>query len=192
MLNITLGNFTFSITPGDLDNYYTYYFSSYYPSWIQITFYVLISIIFLLGTFGNLITIYTIHCTCKEMKTVQNFFLSNLAAGDLLTGIIAPFIQIVSLLRYWPFGSIFCTASGYFQAVGVLISSFTLVALAADRYSAVIYPLKIRLSHTQARMVVLLIWLASLAMCIPVAITRRLKGFLTTYKCYEVSYFFHY
>lgn len=53
--------------------------------------------------------------------------------------------------RYWPFGSTFlgstlCRIVNYTQAISVLVSAYTLVAISIDRYIAIMFPLKPRLS----------------------------------------------
>ena len=100
---------------------------------------------------------------------VTNIFIVNLAIGDILMAILCiPFTFISNLLlQYWPFGSTLCSLVSYSQAVSVFISAYTLVAISIDRYMAIIFPLKIRMSKQQAQLIILLIWLGKFGVCTP-------------------------
>lgn len=76
-------------------------------------------------------------------STVTNYLIANLAVGDLLMALLCvPFSYISVLLQYWPFGQVLCHIVAPAQAVCVFVSAYTLVALAADRYIAILYPLR--------------------------------------------------
>ena len=87
-----------------------------------------------------------------------------------------PFTFIANMLvYYWPFGAVMCPLVSYAQAVAVFLSAFTMVAISLDRYVAIIYPLKPRMTTKQAAMVICLIWLLSCAVPLPVGILSRIK-----------------
>lgn len=83
-----------------------------------------------------------------RMKTVTNYFIVNLAVGDiLLTLFCVPFSFFsILILQYWPYGSVLCHLVNYCQAVSVLVSAYTLVAISVDRYSAILWPLRPRIT----------------------------------------------
>ena len=48
--------------------------------------------------------------------------------------------------RNWPFGRWYCTVNNFIAFLSVAVSVFTLMALSIDRYIAIVYPLKPRMS----------------------------------------------
>lgn len=110
-----------------------------FPLLFCIVVYILYNVIFIIGLFGNLVVVYIILWSgSKSVKTVGNYFLANLALGDILiAGLSIPFGYIAILWQYWPFGLLFCHLVNPAKTVGVFVSSYTLIALAVDRYFAV-------------------------------------------------------
>ena len=82
----------------------------------------------------NGIVIYMI-LAYKRMKTITNYFIMNLAIGDLLMACLCIPFTFVSdfLLHFWPFGQLMCSIVSYSQAISVFISAYTLVAISIDR-----------------------------------------------------------
>lgn len=79
------------------------------------------------------------------------------------------------LLRYWPFGAVMCKVVYYLQAVSVLVSAYTLLAISIDRYMVIMHPLKPRLGKTAAKTVVAAVWLGAMATAAPTAIVSQLR-----------------
>ena len=117
--------------------------STYY----QITVYMLYISIFVIALLGNGVVCYIVHSS-PRMKTVTNYFIVNLAVGDVLMSLFCVPFSFVSilLLQYWPFGSLLCHLVNYSQAVSVLVSAYTLVAISVDRYIAILWPLRPRIT----------------------------------------------
>ncbi|KOB71780.1 Neuropeptide receptor A19, partial [Operophtera brumata] len=138
--------------------------------------YIMYGIVFLLALCGNGLVCFIVQ-TSPRMKTVTNYFIMNLAVGDiLLTLFCVPFTFVSMLvLRYWPFGAVMCKVVNYSQAVSVLVSAYTLLAISIDRYMAIMHPLKPRLGKTAAKMVVAGVWLGALTTAAPIAVVSQLK-----------------
>lgn len=111
------------------------------------TVYMLYISIFVLALLGNGMVCYIVHSS-PRMKTVTNYFIVNLAVGDILMSLFCvPFSFFsILLLQYWPFGSLLCHLVNYSQAVSVLVSAYTLVAISIDRYIAILWPLRPRIT----------------------------------------------
>lgn len=109
--------------------------------------YIMYISIFIFALLGNGIVTYIVFSS-PRMKTVTNFFIVNLAVGDiLLTLFCVPFSFFsILILQYWPYGSVLCHLVNYCQAVSVLVSAYTLVAISVDRYSAILWPLRPRIT----------------------------------------------
>ena len=72
--------------------------------------------IFLLALTGNGLVCYVVQSS-PRMKTVTNYFIVNLAVGDILmTLFCVPFSSVSTLLlQYWPFGTELCHTVSYSQ-----------------------------------------------------------------------------
>lgn len=82
----------------------------------NIAVYTLYISILLAAVLGNVLVVYVVGGTAK-MRTVTNYFIVNLAVGDLCTAIVCiPFTFVTTLiLQYWPFGREMCVAVNYLQ-----------------------------------------------------------------------------
>jgi len=105
---------------------------------------------------GNGVVIYIIFAY-KRMRSVTNFFIMNMAIGDILMACLCiPFTFVSNLiLQYWPFGTVMCLVVSYAQAVSVFISAYTLIAISIDRYIAMIYPLRPRMTKFQSKLIII-------------------------------------
>ncbi|XP_059400802.1 neuropeptide FF receptor 1 like 1 [Carassius carassius] len=108
----------------------------------------------------------------RNMRSVTNLFILNLAISDLLVGIFCvPTTLIDSLISGWPFSQITCTMSNLIQGMSVSASVFTLVAIAVDRFMGIVYPFHHRLRPVTAFFAIIFIWLLAFAIIFPSATT---------------------
>lgn len=140
--------------------------SAWFSTEFQATLHFMYITILLIAIFGNGIVCFIV-CTSSRMQTVTNYFIANLALSDMLMAIFCIPFSFISLFvlqwvvdammqpheillsincRYWPFGAVLCKFVNYTQAISVLVSAYTLVAISIDRYIAIMFPLKPRLS----------------------------------------------
>lgn len=132
--------------------------------------------VFIVALIGNGLVCFVVHTT-PRMKTVTNYFIVNLAVGDiLLTVFCVPFSSASTLvLKYWPFGAVMCKVVNYSQAVSVLVSAYTLLAISIDRYNIIMRPLKPRVEKTAAKLVVAAVWLGALVTAAPIPVVSMLQ-----------------
>lgn len=146
-------DYSYNVTYGN--QYHRYQFIYY--NVVPIT-YLLIS---LLGLVGNGLVIFCL-LYFSNLKTVPNVYILNLALIDLffLSGI--PFLAYQYHFSNWPFGLILCKFVNGMDSVNQYGSSWTLVAMSADRFMAVVYPLSSMQRRTRscARMVctIVIVW----------------------------------
>lgn len=116
-------------------------------SLFQTIVYFMYTWIFLIAFIGNGIVCFIVK-SCQSMRTVTNFFIANLAVGDILMSLFCvPFSFVPTLiLSYWPFGTVMCHLVNYTQATSVLVSAYTLVAISVDRYIVIMWPLRPRIT----------------------------------------------
>ena len=126
---------------------------------MEYTWYIIIGIsavfIFCTGMYGNIILIRsTINHTQKKLRKAMNIFLMTLAIYDILIiSITMPITLVEDLLLSWPFGRILCYILYYTPTIFATGSVFTIVAIAAERFRAVVYPMKPKLSTIRAIMI---------------------------------------
>ncbi|XP_073702369.1 cholecystokinin receptor [Garra rufa] len=143
---------------------------------------LLYSLIFLLSVFGNLLIIVVLVVN-KRMRTVTNSFLLSLAISDLMMAVFCmPFTLIPNLLEDFIFGAAMCKIVAYLMGISVCISTFSLVAIAIERYSAICNPLKSRAWQTRshAYKVIASTWVLSFLIMTPYPIFSRLMKFPKT------------
>ncbi|CAL8379481.1 unnamed protein product [Arctogadus glacialis] len=140
---------------------------------------VIYGIFIILGLIGN-ITLIRTFCSTKSIRNVPNLFMSSLALGDVLLLVTcAPVDASRYISEEWLFGRTGCKVIPFIQLTSVGVSVFTLTALSADRYRAIVKPLDIQTSRTTGSIVLqaALIWLLALVLAVPEAVFSDLQTF---------------
>ncbi|CAH2219659.1 gastrin-releasing peptide receptor [Pelobates cultripes] len=133
----------------------------------------------LIGLIGN-ITLIKIFCTVKSMRNVPNLFISSLALGDILLLVTCvPVDASRYLADKWIFGRVGCKLIPFIQLTSVGVSVFTLTALSADRYTAIVKPMDIQTNNALTRICIkaALIWILSMTLAIPEAVFSDMHQF---------------
>ncbi|KAI4871445.1 hypothetical protein NFI96_013063 [Prochilodus magdalenae] len=124
-------------------------------------------LIFLVCMVGNGVVCFIV-LRSKNMRTVTNLFILNLAVSDLLVGIFCmPTTLLDNIITGWPFGSMVCKMSGMVQGISVSASVFTLVAIAVDRFRCIVYPFKQKLTISTATLIIVIIWVLAISIMCP-------------------------
>lgn len=146
--------------------------SAYFKSIV----YLLYIPIFIFALLGNGIVCYIVQST-PRMRTVTNYFIANLALGDILMSLFCVPSSFISqfILNYWPFGIVLCHFVNYSQAVSVLVSAYTLVAISIDRYIAIMWPLRPRITKRYAKFIIAGIWFIAMATAFPIPVVSRVE-----------------
>lgn len=138
--------------------------------WLRIVFYGVICIV---GTIGN--TLVILAYRNPRMRSVTNLFIANLGVADLTVTLInVPITVTYSTLGYWPFGLFLCKAIPFILGVTIFSSVGTLMAIAADRYRAIVHPLLPRIRTRHAIMIIATIWIVAFIYPIPLLIYQEL------------------
>uniref|UniRef100_A0A8C9AF17 KISS1 receptor n=1 Tax=Prolemur simus TaxID=1328070 RepID=A0A8C9AF17_PROSS len=96
----------------------------------------------LLGLAGNSLVIYVI-CRHKQMRTVTNFYIANLAVTDVTFLLCCvPFTALLYPLPAWVLGDFMCKFVNYIQQVSVQATCATLTAMSVDRWYVTVFPLR--------------------------------------------------
>ena len=140
---------------------------------------IMFGIIVLLGVTGNGLVIYS-YISRKQMRTLTNMLILNLATADLLFLVICiPLTAFRFIASFWPLGDIGCKISQYCVYVSVYVGIYTLVLMAISRYCAIVHPLSSIRIRTKRNVVaaIILTW------------TICLLGFFQTLAQFKVYYF---
>ncbi|KAI5201467.1 Kiss-1 Receptor [Manis pentadactyla] len=96
----------------------------------------------LLGLAGNSLVIFVV-CRHKQMRTVTNFYIANLAATDVTFLLCCvPFTALLYPLPAWVLGDFMCKFVNYIQQVSVQATCATLTAMSVDRWYVTVFPLR--------------------------------------------------
>ncbi|XP_032650954.1 neuromedin-B receptor [Chelonoidis abingdonii] len=129
-------------------------------------------LIITVGLLGN-ITLVKIFISNSAMRSVPNIFISSLASGDLLLLVTCMPVDASSyLFDEWMFGKVGCKLIPAIQLTSVGVSVFTLTALSADRYKAIVNPMDIQTSNAVlwTCFKVFAIWIISMMLAVPEAV----------------------
>ncbi|KAJ0022082.1 hypothetical protein NQD34_009572 [Periophthalmus magnuspinnatus] len=113
--------------------------------------------------------------TDKKLHNATNFFIGNLAAGDLLMCLsCVPLTASYAFASHgWAFGRALCHLVPLLQCATVFASVLSLTAIAVDRYVVVAHPVRKRISACGCGAVTLGIWLLSLILAAPPSFYTR-------------------
>ena len=118
--------------------------------------------------FFNFLTLYTVYRR-RKLRSMSNLILCNLAATDMMTGILTqPFFG--TLMLNSAFCRKFCYVNTFTIFIGNWLSSVSVASLfliTLDRHLSIFHPfyyVKIKESHIKLIVVIGIIWLANLAM----------------------------
>ncbi|XP_003903896.1 substance-K receptor [Papio anubis] len=121
----------------------------------------------LVAVTGNAIIIWIILAH-RRMRTVTNYFIVNLALADLCMAVFnATFNFVYASHNIWYFGRAFCYFQNLFPITAMFVSIYSMTAIAADRYMAIVHPFRPRLSAPGTKAVIAGIWLVALALASP-------------------------
>ncbi|XP_066300256.1 neuropeptide FF receptor 2-like [Branchiostoma lanceolatum] len=144
---------------------------------VTVVFVSCFSLIFLLSLAGNLLVCLVV-VKDRSLRNVTNYFVVNLAISDLLVTLLGMPLTLVSdILFGWRLGAVVCQLTTL-QGLSLAASILTLVAIAADRYRAVLYPTARKLKPCEAFAIIGLVWMLSIATMVPHALVMQLKQYI--------------
>ena len=103
------------------------------------------AVLFIFGATGNVILIIIIICN-KDMRTVANMYILNLAVSDLIK--LTVFLSEAcanSISVTWLDGEFMCTFVPFFRRLSVGLSAYSVAMLSIRRYRSIAYPFHVLL-----------------------------------------------
>lgn len=144
---------------------------------VQIILILAYSTIIFFGVVGNSLVIYVVH-KFRNLRTVTNFFIVNLAVADLLVDMLClPFTLVTTLYGEWKFGQVLCFMLPCAQGTAVHVSTITLNIIALDRHRSIVYHMETKLSKGTCVAVIVVTWVLSALLASPLAIFREYGTF---------------
>ncbi|XP_044151256.1 alpha-1D adrenergic receptor [Bufo gargarizans] len=129
---------------------------------------IVLAVFILFAIVGNIMVILSVACN-RQLQTVTNYFIINLAIADLLLSTtVLPFSATLEVLGFWAFGRIFCDIWAAVDVLCCTASIMSLCIISIDRYVGVKYSLKYPTIMTEKKAVVILIilWVSSMVISI--------------------------
>jgi len=132
-------------------------------------FIVIYSLIFMLSLAGNSV-ILVILWRRKRMRTVNNFFLANIAVSNLIYTLFAPFPFIIELQNVnsaWIFLDFMCPIIPFLNTVAINLNTITMIVSSIDRLIAIICPFRSKLTKKECSYIIIFIWFISVLFSLP-------------------------
>ncbi|XP_010887222.1 substance-K receptor [Esox lucius] len=137
------------------------------PDWQVALWAIAYSLIVIVSVTGN-VTVIWIILAHKRMRTVTNYFIVNLAFSDVsMATFNTVFNFVYAIHNDWYFGLGYCRFQNFYPITAMFSSIYSMAAIAVDRYMAIIYPLKPRLSSKSTKIVIGLIWTVAFCLAFP-------------------------
>ncbi|XP_055886428.1 orexin receptor type 2-like isoform X3 [Biomphalaria glabrata] len=128
---------------------------------------VIYALVFITGVVGNFLVGYAVWRN-KYLRTITNFFLTNLAVADFLTIVFClPPSFAQTILETWFLGNTMCKMVSYLQNVAVIVSVLTLTSISIERWFAICQPLTFQQTKSRVIVCVVIIWAVAHIASIP-------------------------
>ncbi|XP_032085556.1 substance-P receptor-like [Thamnophis elegans] len=125
------------------------------------------ALVVLVSVVGNLVVMWVVLAH-RRMRTVTNYFLVNLAFAEAAMAAFNTLVNFTYAVHNdWYYGRAYCRFHNFFPVTAVLASIYSMTAIAADRYMAIIHPLQPRLSAAATKVVICVIWLLASLLSFP-------------------------
>uniref|UniRef100_A0AC35U8Q8 G_PROTEIN_RECEP_F1_2 domain-containing protein n=1 Tax=Rhabditophanes sp. KR3021 TaxID=114890 RepID=A0AC35U8Q8_9BILA len=175
--NITIEDVSLVINNEECIEYYKLYPDPSSNPIFFVPFAVFYLIIFTMGIIGNVSIIY-VTLKHKVLQSVQNMFILNLAASDIIVCLLSlPITPVTNVFKNWMFGEVLCRLIALVQGVSIYICTFSLGAIAVDRYILVVKPHAKALSREGALYLTGILWSLSLVLNVPYALFMYIENY---------------
>ena len=157
-----------SLTPSNSSAYIAPNDPPFYvePMSLKIFRFVVYAIIILLALVGN-IAVCIVSTRTRRLQTSTYCLLMNLAVSDIGSVMCLPFLLPELYIGNWPMGEAMCKLLKPTVVMFNFVTTNTLVAIACDRFRAVVFPFVSRPSKSETRLIIALLWLIAFLFSLP-------------------------
>ncbi|ODN06402.1 Tachykinin-like peptide receptor 99D [Orchesella cincta] len=145
-------------------------FQAAVPWWRQIIWSILFGAMVVVACTGN-VTVIWIVLAHKRMRTVTNYLLVNLSIADAMSSTLNVIPNYSYMLTgHWPFGALYCKIVQFVSMLSICASVFSLMAIAFDRYMAIMNPLRPRMGKRLTLGIAAAIWIGGTILSMPMLV----------------------
>ncbi|RNA26422.1 neuropeptide F receptor-like [Brachionus plicatilis] len=127
------------------------------------------------GIFGNSLVIYLVVCNIR-LRNVRNAFMLNLTLSNLLlVTICTPSFLFSIIFPQWTMGIFWCKFLHSIQIVIMLVSAFSIMMIAIDRWMFVVYSRSRQFKKQDTTVVIIFIWILAILLSMPTFWHRTTK-----------------
>ena len=127
---------------------------------------VIYSIIILFALVGN-IAMCIIYSRIRRLQTSTNYLVINLVVSACGSVMCLPFLLPEQFIGIWPMGETMCKLLEPSAALFNFVTTNTLLAIACDRFRAVVFPFASRPSKSVTCLIIALLWLIAFLFSLP-------------------------
>ena len=136
---------------------------------VTITETTILCFICLAALIGNL-SLYIIVYKNKDLQTITNLYILNLAAADIMVSVLSiPFTVVTVITGRWLFGDTACVALGFFTILSFIASVMSLGMIAINRYFYIVKwnTYKKTFSKKKSLLYTAAVWVVSISLASP-------------------------
>lgn len=130
---------------------------------------------FIIGSIGNILVIIIV-VKKRTKRTANDIFIVSLAVSDLTLIFFIP-LQILDLFQKLPYNVFICNFVRPLMTVTFFVSIFTLTTMAVYRCKVILNPFRPEMKELTAVLLVLLLWISSFIMVLPLMIVTKALDF---------------
>ncbi|XP_065057499.1 C3a anaphylatoxin chemotactic receptor-like [Rhopilema esculentum] len=151
-------------------------FSPFLSTEARVSLIAVYCLIFALGFLGNALVLYIIGK--KRELTGGDTFILSLAFADLLASVFVPVLVIHDLVSNlkWQLGAAMCKILPSISPVTLIVSSWSLVLIAIDRYRVIKKPLAQRISQKLKCAAVVFSWIFAVLLSLPYTLSQKIHN----------------
>ena len=136
------------------------------PMSLKIFRFVVYAVIILLALVGN-IAVCIVSTRTRRLQTSTYCLVMNLAVSDIGSVMCLPFLLPELYIGNWPMGEAMCKILKPSVVMFNFVTTNTLVAIACDRFRAVVFPFVSRPSKSETRLIIAFLWLIAFLFSLP-------------------------
>ena len=158
------------------------------PTSLKIFRFVIYAIIILLALVGN-IAVCIISTRTRRLQTSTYCLVMNLAVSDIGSVMCLPFLLPELYIANWPMGEAMCKLLKPSVVMFNFVTTNTLVAIACDRFRAVVFPFVSRPSKSKTRLIIALLWLIAFLFSLPLYVAMTVTSYPDspyTFNCIDI------
>lgn len=147
-------------------------------------------LVFVVALSGNCAIILIAKTKRRIRKVAFNYFIISMAVADIMDALVAVPMTVLNIYmsNYWfegLIGDITCKFFNFLFNISLVASIFTLVAISADRYLAIVHVMRKPLSKKKVKLGVVSVWFLTAIMSLPYLIKYKFRPWKNgQYFCY--------